>query len=126
MTNQVFAQSSDNCISTLGPFGDICETAGEGGKGTLEAIAEIFTRVIGVMTIAAGLWFLLQFFIAAFSWLSSGGDPQKISEAQSRITNALVGLILVVAAVAIMTLVGKFFGIPFLNLPKFEEQITPN
>lgn len=119
-------ESSAKCIKTLGPFGNVCEEAGTGGGKTLGFISNIFSRVIGVLTVAAGLWFFLQFLIAGFSWLSSGGDAQKISEAQSRMINAIIGLIIVVAAVAIMKVIEFFFGINFLNLPGFENQLLPS
>jgi hypothetical protein len=123
--NKVFAQNSE-CIDVPGPFGKAwCEGLEEGGGGVLAAIAQIFSKIIGVVTIAAGLYFLIQFLIAGFSWISSGGDPQKIAEARGRITNALIGLILVVGAIAIMKVVGIFFGIQFLDLPGFESDLTP-
>lgn len=109
--------SSSKCIDVPGPFGEkFCkelDPAG-GGTGVLTTFAGIISKAIGVITIVAGLWFFFQLIIAAFSWITSGGDAQKISDAQSRIINALIGLTLVVAAIAIMALVSKFFGIDFL------------
>ena len=120
---KVFAQNSE-CIDVPGPFGkQWCEgLGGKGGGGVLTAITQIFSKVIGLVTIVAGLYFLIQFLIAGFSWISSGGDPQKIAEARGRITNALVGLTLVVGAIAIMKVVGIFFGIQFLDLPGFADK----
>jgi hypothetical protein len=66
------------------------------------------------MTIAAGIWFIFQFLIGGFFWITSGGDKQKLHEARERITNAFVGLLIVVVGWAILSFAGQFFGYDIL------------
>jgi len=49
-------------------------------------------------------------------WISSGGDKEQTAKAQSTITAALIGLVIVFAAWAIIKLIETFFGISILTL----------
>ena len=101
--------------TSLGPFGTIDYTLN--ATGSLAAIAGTVSAIIGLMTIVATIWFMFQILIGGISWITSGGDKSKLQTARDRITNAFIGLIIVVAAWAIVALVGKFFGLDFILLP---------
>jgi len=126
---EVYAAAPE-CIEGIGPLGLFCEkVAGQSGEeaGTtvLAEIANIVSRIIGIVTIVAFLWFLLQFITAAFGWLNSGGDPAKLEGARNRILNAGLGLLMVVGTLAVMGLVQTFFGIKFLDLASFAPDLLP-
>jgi len=93
----------------LGPFG-----TGTDGVSALTGISKIVSSVIGVITIAAGIWFLIQFLLGGFGFITSGGDKAKLQTARDKLTNALIGIIVVVASWAIVALAGTFFGVDFL------------
>lgn len=114
----VFAQDPVNLGGTiggdgLGPFSNVNGGVG-GAVSSLTNITNIISSVIGVMTIAAGIWFLFNFIVGGIGWVSAGGDKNKLQEAQQKITNALVGLIIVVAGWTMLALAGKFFGFDIL------------
>ena len=118
MSITVFAQT-DNCIEGLGPFKGLCEDlsttpSDEAGASLLMVIASIISRILGLATILAGLWFFAQLLIAGFSWLTSGGEADKLAAARDRIVYAFTGLVIVVGALAIMSVLQIFFGIDFL------------
>lgn len=102
----------------LGPFGRIGEgLTGQGQAGATEAlqkISNVISSIIGIMTVAAGIWFIFQFLVGGFNWITSSGDKAKLQQARDRLTNAFIGLIVVVAGWAILSLAGQFFGIDFL------------
>lgn len=85
--------------------------------------------VIGNLVSAiGGLFFIFAFFLTflylltgGVSWLTSGGDKAKLENARDKITNALIGLVIVAAAYAVFALVGQFFGLDVkaLYLPSF-------
>lgn len=52
----------------------------------------------------------------AFDWVTSGGDKEKISGARKKITNAIIGLVLIALAGFIVTLVGQIVGINPLSM----------
>lgn len=95
----------------LGPFSNL------GGSNGADALAKVISGIIGVMTIAAAIWFMFQLLIGGIGWLSSGGEKAKLTEARDRITHAFIGLIIVVAAWGIIALTGQFLGgFDILNL----------
>ena len=74
----------------------------------------------------AGLAFLLYFLMGALGWLTAGGDKQKLDNSRDRITTALIGLVLVIAAYAITGVVGSIFGLDILNPRNMFCQIIGN
>lgn len=91
-------------------LGQISTTQQAGGM-----VVYILSRVIGFLTVAASLWFLIQILIGGLSWISAGGEKNKLTEARERLTNSFIGLVVVVAAWAILALTGVFFGVEFTN-----------
>ena len=98
-----------------------------GGTGS-HTITEGGTIVGKLVSNIGGLFFLFAFFLAflylltgGLSWLTSGGDKAKLETAKDKITNALVGLVIVAAAYAVFTLVGQFLGlnVKALLIPSF-------
>ena len=81
-----------------------------------ETFADAISAIIGFMTVVAGLFFIFQFLIGAIQWLASGGEKAGLQQAQQKLSNAFIGFVLVVAAVAIFTLLGEFLGFRFLNV----------
>ncbi len=49
----------------LGPFSDMYSLLGGGVGPASGALARIISTIIGVITIVAGLWFIINFMIAA-------------------------------------------------------------
>jgi hypothetical protein len=60
---------------------------------------------------AAALVFLIQFAIGGISWIGAGGDPKNLDSARNRLTNAVIGLVIVVAAFGVTTIVTAALGI---------------
>lgn len=106
----------------FGPWG------GLGAKGIETAIAAfsaIISNIIGVMTIIAGIWFLFQLIIGAYGFLTAGGDQSKISSATKKITYSFIGLIIVVAAYALISLLGSLLGFEILQPQKLIPMLGP-
>lgn len=98
---------------------------GEGIVGAGTTLRNIFTNTFGVMTIVAGLMFILYFVLGGISWITAGGQPDKVENAKKQMTNAVIGLIIVVAAYGIAFIVGNVLGIPILQPGLFLEKIKP-
>lgn len=83
------------------------------------------SSVIGVMTIIAIIWFVFLFISGAISYMSSGGDKNAIESARKKITNGIVGLVIVIIAVFIIKLIGYLLGIPnILNFPSLFSTVA--
>lgn len=88
-------------------------------------ITKIISNAIGALTIVAGIWFLFQAIIAGYNYLSAGGDKTRIEAAGHKLTNAILGLVIVIAAYGLIALLGTFLGVDFLDIAKFVKTITP-
>lgn len=95
------------------------------GSGSNQQGATIIGMLVSNI---GGLFFIFAFFLTflylltgGIGWLTSGGDKSKLETARDKITNALVGLVIVAAAYAIFALVGQFFGLDIkaLKIPSF-------
>jgi hypothetical protein len=62
-----------------------------------------------------GFFFLVEFFIGAFKWVSSGGDKGKVDTARNEMTNGAIGMIIMVASYAIIGLLGSIIGFNILS-----------
>lgn len=108
--------------SGFGPFGNLDLSGVTAAAG---AFNTVISNTIAVMTIIAGIWFIFMFIVGAFGFLTAGGDKQKIGSATSRITSALIGLVIVVMAYAIISLIGKLLGFEILNPQTIIESLSP-
>jgi len=103
--------------SSLGPFGNIGTTAkGNAAIGAIGVVNAV-SSIVGIMTTAASIWFLLQVLFGGYEWMSAGGDAKKIESARSRITNAFIGIVIVVGSWSLLAVVGQFFGYDTLVNP---------
>jgi len=107
----------------FGPWGNL------GSKDDIKEAANVFaniiSRIIGVMTIVAGIWFIFQFIIGAYGYMTAGGDQQKMANATKKITSALIGLVIIVAAYAIISLLGALLGFEILQPQKLIPLLGP-
>lgn len=94
-------------------FGFLCTLTSTGESG-VSAIARVISLIVGLITICAGIYFMIQFLIGGFEWLSASGDKSRLTKAQDRLVHAIVGLIIVVAAFGIATIVQAILGIDIL------------
>jgi len=92
---------------------------GEGGiSGSIGTIgvstpnlATIVTNLLMVAFLVAGIFFLVQLVLGGLSWISAGGDSKALDAARSRITNAVIGLVIVVSSVSIAVIVTQALGV---------------
>lgn len=78
-----------------------------------------FSSIIsGAITLAFILAAIVAFAFLVYGgimWITSGGDKAKTEAARNTITAALVGLLIVFAAWAILSLIQIFFGVSVFN-----------
>jgi hypothetical protein len=112
-------------IAQQAQFGDtgiepLNETFGEnvtvqGGIGAVKSVELIVSRSLGFLTVLAGLFFIIYFFLGAFKWLTAGGDSGKVQKARDEMVQGVLGLIIIVAAYGIIGIVGSVLGLDLLN-----------
>lgn len=85
------------------------------GTGFATSFGGLMNGIISfVMVIAAVLVFVYLIW-GGIEWITSGGDKGKTESARNKITSAVIGLIVIAASYAILTLALNFLGFSNLN-----------
>ena len=92
---------------------------------TLDTLELVISNVLGILTTIGGLLFIYTFIQGAINWISAGGDSGKIQKARDQMTQGAIGLIILVAAYAIIGLIGSIAGIDILNPAKMLTPLIP-
>jgi hypothetical protein len=99
----------------------LCNNVTSNTAGTLN---QLISTIIGVLSVIAFIWFVIQFFLGAISIITAGGDKAKMAEARAKITSAIIGVVVVIAAVFIISLIGIVLGVNFLDPGGFLNQFS--
>lgn len=82
-------------------------------------ISQLIDNLIQLAFFVAGIALFVNFLVGGFQWINAGGDAKAMQAARGRITNSLIGLIIVVAAVAITRIIENVLGISITGGFKF-------
>lgn len=120
----VFAEPT--AVPTEAPEGGEINLAPQGTFADLSTItaSSLVSGAIKLILVVAALLFFFMLVVGGIQWIVSGGDKSGSENARKRITSALVGLAIVFAAWAIITLVKTLFGVDIINLaiPSFQPE----
>jgi cytochrome bd-type quinol oxidase subunit 2 len=85
---------------------------GTGFENSEGALGKLIGNVFSMAVTVGGLFVFFQMVMGALNWINSQGDKEKITKAQKQITNALIGLVLLVMVwVLFFTITGDILGI---------------
>jgi len=87
---------------------------GSGNQGE-NIFAKIIAAVINLFFIAGSLAVLVYLLMGGLAYITSEGDKGKIEIAKSRLTSAVLGIVIIAATYTILTLLGQFLGINFFT-----------
>lgn len=111
-----------NLIAQTGvvePKGGIYNPAlGNNYKNTtgMQFFQKFVPRLLTLGLIIGAVIFFFILVIGAIQWISSGGDKNALEEAKHKITNALIGIVILFSVYAVLKLIENFFGISILTL----------
>lgn len=115
-------------LAQLGSFRPVSPNWSAGSDtraGALGNLEKFISGVLGIITAVAGVYFIVNFLLAALSWTTAGGDSGKVSAARDRMIQSTIGLIVVVGGYAIVGLIGAVVGLDILNPATTLDQIIP-
>ena len=72
---------------------------------------QILGGILRFMMILGAVLVLINLLQAAIAWISSGGDSSKVEEARGRMTDAVIGLVILSSSYAIWLLIKNFLGV---------------
>lgn len=80
------------------------------GDGTNQ-LESIISTVIGVLTLVAVIFFVVQIILAGYGFMSAQGDKGKIETARKRLTDSILGITIVVIAFGAGALIANLVGL---------------
>ncbi len=80
-------------------------------KGYANDFGALINFVLRVVMIIAALLVFLYLIMGGIEYITSGGEKGKTEAARNKITAAIVGLVILAASYAILTLVLRFLGL---------------
>ncbi|MFZ2804679.1 MAG: hypothetical protein WA001_05695 [Patescibacteria group bacterium] len=75
------------------------------GYGNPIPLPQLIGSLIGVALTLLGVLLLCYLLYGGFTWMTAGGDESKVKKARALITNAIIGLVIVVAAYSIASFI---------------------
>jgi len=81
-----------------------------------EFFNKLLPNLIGLSFIVGAIIFVAIIIVGAIQWIISGGDKAGIESAKGKITNAVIGLVILLSLFAIIYVLENFFGIKLLEL----------
>jgi hypothetical protein len=110
MINNLIAGAETNTEITNPILGDL------GGKTGISFFQSFIPNLISLAFILGVIIFFFILIIGAIQWISSGGDKQAVENARGKVTNAIIGLVILFTVYAIIQLINIFFGVKLLEL----------
>lgn len=86
----------------------------------IRSIADLIRIIINMIMIVAGILVFGFMLFGGIQYISSGGDKLQAQQARDKITYAIIGLIIIVAAYAVTKVMELVFGINVFN-PKLPQ-----
>lgn len=111
----LLAQSKSNSLGNIKTPGGYQPGTDTTALGATTAVESLISNILVVLTVVAGLAFVLYFLLGGLNWITAGGDKGKIDKAKGMMTSGAIGLIVISVSYAITWIVGKALGIDILN-----------
>ncbi len=113
-------------IGRIEPVTEARAPLGDDNADFTRSLETYVSDILGIITILAALFFIVHAFLAAFQWVTSGGDSGKVTKARDRLMWSTLGLILIVATYSILGLIGGLIGFNILNIGDLIKFVDPN
>lgn len=85
-------------------------------QGGLSTTSSIIANAVTIMIIITAILSLIFLIYGGIMWITSGGDKSKISAARSRLTFAIIGLVVALGSFFIVNVIGYIFNIKLIGL----------
>ena len=85
------------------------------GTQTGFLLTEFLSSIITTITVVASLAFAIFFIIGGLKWITSGGEKTKAEESKTQMTQAAIGLIVVVVSYFIIGIISNVLGLNILD-----------
>ncbi|OGM24623.1 hypothetical protein A2962_01575 [Candidatus Woesebacteria bacterium RIFCSPLOWO2_01_FULL_39_61] len=73
-------------------------------------ISRFLPALLTLLFVIGCIYFLFIFTLGAIQWINSGGDKVKLEQARDRVTQAVIGLGVLLSVYGVLSLLEYFFG----------------
>ncbi len=109
-----FAQNLDITVSQNG-----------NGISSGTSFGTVLSNIVKILFIAGGIIALFMIIIGAIQWITSGGDKESVGKARGRITEGLIGLVVLGLAFVIVRVVGNLVNVNIMGGATLPVLSTP-
>jgi len=75
------------------------------GTSVTAGFPSLITNLTRLAIIVAGILILINFLVAGYDFITAGGDPKKIQNGWAKVWQSLIGLLIIVSAFAVISIV---------------------
>lgn len=98
-------------------FGQMLDSIkGDGNSGISSVpsdVPTIITNITNILFGVAGIVLVFMIISSGYKFMTSAGDPKAMAAAQAKLTNAVLGIIIMFVSYWVVKLILEFFGINF-------------
>jgi len=87
--------------------------------------SDTISNIITILTIFSGVAFLIWLLIGALTWITSSDKADRLEKAKNQMSQAIIGLVIVILAVAITSLLSKITGFAILDPASIINNLLP-
>src|SRR6056297_4118141 len=73
------------------PMSEMEKVASDTGQDSVGSLTSIITKIIKAILGASGFILLLLFIYSGFTWMTAGGNEEKVKKAKNTLKNAVIG-----------------------------------
>lgn len=90
------------------------------------SLEKLISGAIGLLTIIAVIYFVIQIILTGYAMISSQGDPKLLENSRKRFTHNILGLVIVILAYSLGALIANLLGMSSaFNISSFINSIKP-
>lgn len=82
-----------------------------GDVATFQSLETLFGNTVQALTALVGVAVFIMFVVGGFSFMFAAGDQKKLEKARGTITNAIIGVVVIIAAYLILRTIGVITGV---------------
>lgn len=86
--------------------------------------SRLLSALLGFAIVGGIVIFAFKFFSGALSWMTAGGDQNKVANAKSTVTNASIGVVTLLFSFFIINIVSCVVGVNLINFSLGELQVS--
>lgn len=83
----------------------------DGDVATFQSLETVFANIISAAMSLGIVALFIMFLVGGFSFLFAAGDAKKLEQARGTLSNAIVGLVIIVASYLILRIIATFTGV---------------